>query len=89
MNIFFRYLEKKTVFNMVEFKIQLEDSFVQTLGHKQIETYLQDFMQKIALRLSAQEVLKDLESIDLENDKEWQMSRNLAWQQENHKYLDS
>ena len=31
--------------------------------------------------------LKDLNSIDLENDTEWQISRNLAWQQEKHKYF--
>ncbi|TAH02091.1 MAG: hypothetical protein EAZ15_06010 [Sphingobacteriales bacterium] len=72
---------------MVEFKIQLEESFVETLGHKQIESYLQQFMQKIVLRLSAQDILKDLETINLENDQEWQISRNLAWQQEKHKYI--
>ena len=72
---------------MVEFKIQLEESFVQTFGHKQIELYLQEFMQKMLIRFSAQDILKDLETIDLENDKEWQMSRNLAWQQEKHKYI--
>lgn len=72
---------------MVEFKIQLEESFVQTFGQKQIELYLQEFMQKILIRLSAQDILKDLETIDIENDKEWQISRNLAWQQEKHKYI--
>ncbi len=72
---------------MVEFKIQLEESFVQTMGYKQIETYLQEFMQKVVLKFAAQDILKDLESIDLENDKEWQVSRNLAWQQEKHKYF--
>ncbi len=72
---------------MVEFKIQLEESFVQTMGYKQIESYLQEFMQKVVLKLAAQDILKDLQNIDLENDKEWQVSRNLAWQQEKHKYF--
>jgi len=72
---------------MVEFKIQLEESFVQTMGHEQIESYLQEFMKKIIIKLSAQDILKDLESIDLENDKEWQLARNLAWQQEKDKYF--
>ncbi len=72
---------------MVEFKIQLEESFVQTMGYQQIETYLQEFMQKAILKLAAQDILKDLENIELENDKEWQVSRNLAWQQETHKYF--
>jgi hypothetical protein len=72
---------------MVEFKIQLEESFVQTLGHEEIENYLQEVTQKIALKLAAQDILKDLQTIELENDKEWQVSRNLAWQQEKHKYF--
>ena len=72
---------------MVEFKIQLEESFVQTLGQKEIETQLQDLVQKAVLRLAAQDILKDLQGIDLENDKEWQLARNLAWQQEKHKYF--
>jgi hypothetical protein len=72
---------------MVEFKIQLEESFVQTLGHKEIENYLQEVTQKIALKLAARDILIDMQTIDLENDKEWQVSRNLAWQQEKHKYF--
>jgi hypothetical protein len=72
---------------MVEFKIQLEESFVQTMGYEQIENYLQEFMKKIIIKLSVQDILKDLESIDLENDKEWQLARNLAWQQEKDKYF--
>lgn len=72
---------------MVEFKIQLEESFVQTLGHKEIESQLQDLVQKAVLRLAAQDILQDLQGIDLENDKEWQLARNLAWQQEKHKYF--
>jgi hypothetical protein len=72
---------------MVEFKIQLEDSFVQKMGYSEIDKYLQVFVKKIMLKLAAQEALQDLESIDLENDKEWQVSRDLAWQQEKHKYI--
>jgi hypothetical protein len=73
---------------MVEFKIQLEESFVHPLGYKEIENHLQEFAQKVVIRMAAQEILKDLPTIDLENDKEWQTSRNLAWQQEKHKYLE-
>ena len=72
---------------MIEFKVQLEESFVQTLGYKEIENQLQDFIQKAVLKLAAQDILKDLQNIDLENDEEWQLSRNLAWQQEKHKYF--
>nr|MBK9651175.1 hypothetical protein [Bacteroidota bacterium] len=72
---------------MVEFKMRLDENFVKTFGHKQIENYLEEFMQKIVIRLSAKDILKDLETVDLANDKEWQVSRNLAWQQEKHKYF--
>jgi hypothetical protein len=63
---------------MVEFTIQVEDRVVQTLGHKQIERSLHELMHTILLRLSAQDILNDVETIDLENDTEWQVSRNLA-----------
>jgi hypothetical protein len=39
------------------------------------------------LKTAAQDVLEDLETIDLENDEEWQAARNLAWQQEKQKYF--
>jgi len=38
------------------------------------------------LKAAAQDVLEDLKSIDLQNDKEWQAARRLAWQQEKHNY---
>lgn len=72
---------------MVEFKIQLEESVVQTFGHKQVENYLQEFVKNMLLKAAAQDVLEDLETIDLQNDKEWQTARHLAWQQEKDKYL--
>ncbi len=74
---------------MVEFKIQLDESVVETFGYKQVESYLQDFVKKMLLKAAAQDVLEDLETIDLQNDKEWQTARHLAWQQEKHKYLIS
>ncbi len=72
---------------MVEFKIQLDESIVQTFGYEQVESYLQDSVKKMLLKAAAQEVLEDLETITLQNDKEWQTARHLAWQQEKHKYL--
>jgi hypothetical protein len=52
-----------------------------------VESYLQDFVKKMLLKTAAQDVLEDLKTIDLQNDKEWQTARHLAWQQEKHKYL--
>jgi hypothetical protein len=72
---------------MVEFKIQLEESIVQTFGYKEVEQHLQDFVKRMLLKAAAQDVLEDLKTIDLQNDKEWQTARHLAWQQEKHKYV--
>lgn len=71
---------------MVEFKVQVEESLIQTWGYKEVEKQLQDFMQKMMLKLAAQDILSDLNTFDLENDKEWQVARKLAWKQEKHKY---
>ena len=71
---------------MIEFKIQLDDDFVKTIGHKQIENYLQEFTKQIIIKSAALDILNDLKSIDFSNDKEWAFARNLAWEQEKHKY---
>ena len=72
---------------MVEFKLQLDEAFVKTLGYNQIESYLKDYLVKLHLKTSAKNLLKDLEEIDLKNDEKWLLSRNLAWEQEKHKFL--
>ena len=72
---------------MVEFKIQLEESVVQKFGYEEVENYLQDFVKKLLLKEAAQDVLEDLKTIDMQNDKEWQAARHLAWEQEKHKYV--
>lgn len=71
---------------MVEFKIQLDESVVQTFGYKQVENYLQDFVRQMLLKAASKEVLEDLEKIDLQHDQDWQAARQAAWQQEKHKY---
>jgi len=72
---------------MVEFKVQVEESVVQSVGYNKIDKQLNDFMRKIILKIAAQDILDDLKSFDLENDAEWKISRNLAWEQEKHKYV--
>lgn len=72
---------------MVAFKIEIEESIVQQVGYEEVERYLQEFAQRLILKIAAQEVRKDLETIDLENDSEWQAARHLAWAEEKHKYL--
>ncbi len=72
---------------MVEFKIELDENVVQTVGYAQVENYLQDFVKTILLKAASKDVLEDLKNIDLQNDAEWQAARHLAWQQEKDKYL--
>lgn len=72
---------------MVAFKVEIEESIVQQVGYEEVERYLQEFAQRLILKIAAQEARKDLETIDLENDTEWQLARNLAWEEEKHKYL--
>jgi hypothetical protein len=74
---------------MVEFKIELEESLVQSIGREVIENNLQDIIRKAMIHLASQEALDDLKTIDLQNDKEWQAARQSAWEQEKHKYTIS
>lgn len=74
---------------MVEFKIQLEENFVKSFGQEEIEKYLKEFTEILILKSAAKDILEDLKTIDLQNDKEWQTARNLAWKQEKHKYIFS
>ena len=72
---------------MTEFKIQLENSFVQQYGYSKVYTYLKEFVKKLSLKIAAQELLQDLEEIDLENDPQWKIARSEAWEQEKGKYI--
>jgi uncharacterized membrane protein YheB (UPF0754 family) len=72
---------------MIEFKLQLDEAFVQTLGYNQIENYLKEYLQKLQLKASAKDILTDLEKPELTNDEQWQLSRNIAWEQEKSKFL--
>lgn|GEM_PF-495430 len=72
---------------MVAFKVEIEESIVQQVGYNEVERYLQEFAQQLVLKIAAQEALKDLETIDLENNSEWKAARRLAWDEEKHKYF--
>ncbi len=72
---------------MVEFKLQLDEAFVQTLGYNQIENYLKEYLQKLQLKASTSDILADLDKFDLVNDEQWQLARNIAWEQEKPKFL--
>jgi hypothetical protein len=71
---------------MTEFKVKLEDKIVQTIGYNTIEKYLNDYIHQIILKISAQESLHDLKTIDLENDSKWKIAREQAWKEQGYKY---
>ena len=52
---------------MQEIKIQLDEKLVQTFGYSTIEQQINEFVSKLYLKISAQEMLKGIQEIDLEN----------------------
>jgi len=71
---------------MTEFKVQLDDKLVQTLGYSTIEEYLKSYLNQIILKMSSQDALKDLDDIHLENDIRWNIAREKAWKEQGYKY---
>jgi len=74
---------------MTEFKIQLEDQLVQTIGYSTIEKYLNEYINQIILKISAEDALNDLKTIHLENDSKWKIAREQAWKEQGYKYHKS
>lgn len=72
---------------MKEVKIQIDEKLIQTFGYSVIEEQIQDFVTKLYLKISAQEMLKGIKDIDLEKDKKWETARELAWKQESNRYI--
>ena len=50
---------------MVEFKVQVEEDLVKEYGKDTLEKYLQEYLTKAILKLTAKEILDDLKFIDL------------------------
>jgi len=71
---------------MTEFKVQLDDQVVRALGYHRIEEYINKHLVQMILKMSSQELLRDLEETDLENDEQWKIAREEAWKSQSHKY---
>jgi hypothetical protein len=71
---------------MTEFKIQLEDSLVQRFGYAEVDNYLKELVKNLYLKISAQDILENINDLDLVNDPQWQIARSSAWEQEKAKY---
>jgi hypothetical protein len=63
---------------MVEFKVQVEEDIVSEYGKDILEHYLQEYLSKAILKLTAKELLDDLKSIEI-TDKSWLLARERAW----------
>jgi hypothetical protein len=72
---------------MKEVKIQIDEKLIQTFGFSVIEEQIQNFVSKLYLKISAQEMLKGIKDIDIENDDKWKNARDLAWKQESYRYI--
>ncbi len=74
---------------MKEIKISIDDILLDYFDYETIESKIQDFVSRLLLRFSAMEMLKDIEKTDILRDEEWQKARDIAWEQEQEKYLKS
>lgn len=63
---------------MVEFKVQVEEDIVNEYGKDTLEKYLQEYLTKAILKLTAKEILDDLKTIDL-NESVLSKAREKAW----------
>ena len=50
---------------MVEFKVQVEEDIVKEYGKDTLEKYLQEYLTKAILKLTAKEIIDDLKTIDI------------------------
>ncbi len=76
---------------MTELKIKIDDSLINFMGYDEIEKSINDYISQLFLKISANDMLNEFEKIDLENDKDWKIARELAWKQERNsfsKFLD-
>jgi len=70
----------------IEFKVQVGQEIVKQYGRDRVEKFIQDYFNLAILRLSKQELLDDLKTIDI-NDKQWIAAREKAWNEYGSKYL--
>jgi hypothetical protein len=80
------YIKKPTFeqnsFNMKSITIQVSNEVAETVGLGELEKQINDLIAKVALKLAAKEMLRDLKAIDLAKDPEWAKAREAAWEQE-------
>ncbi len=68
--------------NMTAITIQVSNEVAETVGVEELEKQINDLIAKVALKLAAKEMLRDLKAINLSKDPEWAKARAAAWEQE-------
>jgi len=71
---------------MTEVKIKIDDNLIDFMGFEEIEKKINDYLSQLYLKISASELLHDIEKVDLINDDDWIQSRELAWKQEGNSF---
>ncbi len=61
-----------------EFKVQVGNELVKMYGKDKIESFLEKYLNLAIIKLSKQELLDDLQTIDIDDSK-WQTARQNAW----------
>ncbi len=72
---------------MIELKINVEESLVNSFGQQSLEKQVEDFLKKIELRMAAKDILIDLDQFDLTNDAKWKTARRFAWETAKNDYI--
>jgi hypothetical protein len=67
---------------MTAITIQVSNEIAETFGEGELEKQINDLIAKVALKLAAKDMLRDLKAIDLAKDPEWAKARAAAWEQE-------
>lgn len=83
----FATLPKSPIFEtkiakMTAITIQVSNEVAETVGVGELEKQINDLIARVALKLAAKEMLKDLKAVDLSKDPEWAKARAAAWEQE-------
>ena len=71
---------------MTQITLKLEDSLVEGIGKEQIERLIKDWLHQYKRKQALKEAAEDLSSINLTNDPQWQVARNLAWESYKHNF---
>lgn len=71
---------------MTQITLKIDDSIVETLGRQQIETKIGEWLKELKRKIDLQEAADELDSLQLSNDSNWQVTRSLAWETYKHNF---